>query len=74
MSKLAGIFSEVQSSDKGFSNAMKCIAHVGDSLSSGKNLDFRGISVDITPDFLSSFLSLVRVFSLDYVPFCLRFS
>ena len=69
MSKLAGIFSEAQTSDRGFKNATRCVAHVGDSLSTGKSSDYRGISVDITPDFLSSLLSLVRIFTLVYIPF-----
>ena len=69
MSKLAGIFSEAQTSDSNFKNATRCVAYVGESMSSGKRADYRGISSDVTPDFLSSLLTLVRIFTLAYIPF-----
>ena len=71
MSKLAGIFSEAQTSDSNFKNATRCVAYVGESMSSGKRGDYRGISSDVTPDFLSSLLTLVRISTLVYMPFYL---
>ena len=62
MARLTSVFSNaVNVEDTELENVCKCLAYVGKSFSSEQPSDFRGISKDISPDFLASLLSLVLI-------------
>ena len=62
MSRLTSVFSDAANvEDAELVNVCKCLAFVGKSFSSEQPSDFRGISKDVSPDFLASLLSLVLI-------------
>ena len=73
MARLTSVFSDaVNVEDTELGNVCKCLAYVGKSFSSEQPSDFRGISKDISPDFLASLLSLVlisKTFNFNFLSF-----
>ena len=73
MARLSSVFSNVvNAEDVELENVCKCLAYVGKSFSSEQPSNFRGISKDISPDFLASLLSLVLI--LKFLNFNFSFS